>query len=39
MEGDLSNLPTLRKDEVYLEESVTIAECTGWFELALEVIH
>lgn len=39
MEGGLNNRPTPRKDEVYLEENVTIAECIGWFELALEVIH
>lgn len=39
VEDDLNNLPNLRKDEVYLEEGFTIAECTGQFELALEVIH
>lgn len=37
MEGDLNNLPTPRKDEV--QSKLMIAECTGWFELALEVIH
>lgn len=39
MEGDLNSFPTSRKGEVYLEESVTIAECTGQFELALEVMY
>lgn len=38
VESDLNSLPTPRKDDV-LEETVMIAECTGWFELALEVIH
>lgn len=40
VEDDLNNLPNPRKDdEVYLEEGFTIAECTGQFELALEVIY